>query len=238
MGASQSARCLGALDEPEKKLKAPGQYERLHDDAKRVTAVNTFEGAKFEVAKPLTPTFALNHNFWLGGSYYPNANQHYKFGATGKFIFNLPKDPKGFVAVLDADYGGATHSAQLKVAQNIHGVAGPHCGCAYMQAVTPRWSLGGEGACALAGPSAAASRGTRARSGGGGDAAGAEFALKQSRVNVAVDGNGKMASVVETQLSPAAKLTFSADMQLGYNDAEPGKHRDHFKFGYALQIGQ
>ncbi|KAH8071419.1 hypothetical protein JL721_4397 [Aureococcus anophagefferens] len=40
-----------------------------------------------------------------------------------------------------------------------------------------------------------------------------------------------MASVVETQLSPAAKLTFSADMQLGYNDAEPGKHRDHF--GYA-----
>ncbi|KAK7232887.1 mitochondrial protein translocase [Aureococcus anophagefferens] len=277
MGASQSARCLGALDEPEKKLKAPGQYERLHDDAKRVTAVNTFEGAKFEVAKPLTPTFALNHNFWLGGSYYPNANQHYKFGATvgdnervcmasldqygtlegqfygvvagalqGKFIFNLPKDPKGFVA-----------------------------------AVTPRWSLGGEGACALAGPSATASFARHAgkkwtgvaaatRSGSGAIAdqlafsyarvvspqrvtLGAELvvqaggeaatplapsqALKQSRVNVAVDGNGKMASVVETQLSPAAKLTFSADMQLGYNDAEPGKHRDR-KFRYARQIGQ
>ena len=315
MGASTSAHCLGAESGGDTKpLKSPGQFERLHDEVKKVTSVNTFEGAKFEVAKPLTPTFALNHNFWLGGSYYPNANQHYKFGATvgdnervcmasldqygtlegqfygvvagalqGKFIFNLPKDPKGFVAVLDADYGGATHSAQLKVAQNIHGVAGPHCGCAYMQAVTPRWSLGGEGACALAGPSATASfaakyagkkwtgvaAATRSGSGAiadqlafsyarvvspqrvtlgaelvvqaGGEAtyaAGAEFALKQSRVNVAVDGNGKMASVVETQLSPAAKLTFSADMQLGYNDAEPGKHRDHFKFGYALQIGQ
>ena len=58
----QTSRCLEA--EP-KKLKAPGQFERLHDDVKKVTSVNTFEGAKFEVAKPLTPTFALNHNFWL-----------------------------------------------------------------------------------------------------------------------------------------------------------------------------
>ena len=30
----------------------------------------------------------------------------------------------------------------------------------------------------------------------------------------------------------------SADMQLGLNEPEPGKARDHFKFGYALQIGQ
>ena len=64
------------------KLKCPGQFERLHDDSRRVSSCNTFEGAKFDVAKPLTPTFAVNHNFWLGGSYYPNANQHYKFGAT------------------------------------------------------------------------------------------------------------------------------------------------------------
>ena len=83
MGASTSAHCLGAESGGETKpLKSPGQFERLHDEVKKVTSVNPFEGAKFEVAKPLTPTFALNHNFWLGGSYYPNANQHYKFGAT------------------------------------------------------------------------------------------------------------------------------------------------------------
>ena len=200
----------------------------------------------------------------------------------GKFIFNLPHDPKGFVAVVDADYTGATHSAQLKVAQNIHGVAGAHAGCSYMQAITPRWSVGGEGACAVAGPSSSLTVASKysapkwtgvaalTRSGAAladqlalsyarvvspnrvtlgtelvlqaaGEAtmaAGAEFNLKQSRVNLSVDGNGKMASVVETQLSPAAKLTFSADMQLSLNEAEPGKARDHFKFGYALQIGQ
>lgn len=309
MGGSSSR-----FGEPEKKLRCPGQFERLHDDVKKVTSVNTFEGAKFEVAKPLTPTFAVNHNFWLGGSYYPNANRHYKFGATvgdnervcmasvdqygtlegqfygalvgafqGKFIFNLPKDPKGFVAVCDADYGGKDASAQLKVARNVHGVAGNHLGVAYMQAVTPALSVGGEGHVACAGPSssltAAAKYGgdkwvgvlaaTRAAGaaadsfvasyarvvspnrvsvgaelnaspGAGGDAlmtCGAEFNLKQSRICVAVDGNGKMQSICEATLSPAAKLTFSAEMLLGMAE-EPGKHRDQFKFGYALQIGQ
>ena len=56
--------------------------ERLHGDCRRVVHCNTFEGVKFDVSKPLTPTFAVNHNFWLGGSHYPSANQHYKFGAT------------------------------------------------------------------------------------------------------------------------------------------------------------
>ena len=66
--------------------------------------------------------------------------------------------------------------------------------------------------------------------------AGAEFALKQSRVNLAVDGSGRMQSCVEAVLSPAAKLLFSAEMTLGWA-AEPGKPRDSFKFGYGLQIG-
>ena len=58
-----------------------------------------------------------------------------------------------------------------------------------------------------------------------------------ARICVAVDGNGKMQSICEATLSPAAKLTFSAEMLLGMAE-EPGKHRDQFKFGYALQIGQ
>ena len=249
----------------------------------------------------------------LGGSYYPNANQHYKFGATvgdnervcmasvdqygtlegqfygivagpvqGKFIFNLPRDPKGFVAVCDADYAAPDATAQLKVARNVHGVAGSHLGAAYMQAVTPRLSLGGEGHVAVAGPAStltaaakwhgdkwtgvlAATRAAGAAADSfvasyarvvspnrvsvgaelnaapaAGDAlvtCGAEFNLKQSRICLAVDGNGKMQSLAEATLSPAAKLTFSAEMQLGMAD-EPGKHRDSFKFGYALQIGQ
>lgn len=54
--------------------KSPGQFERVHEDVKKLTNVNTFEGAKFEVSKPLTPMFALNHLFLLGSSPYPNAN--------------------------------------------------------------------------------------------------------------------------------------------------------------------
>lgn len=313
MGTSPS-RCLGAPadDDP---LKCPGQFERLHDDARRVSSCATFEGVKFDVAKPLTPTFAVNHNFWLGGSHYPNANQHYKFGATlgdnervciaaldqygtvegqfygavagpvqGKLIFNLPHDPKGFVGVCDLDYAGATAAGQLKLARNIHGVAGTHAACSYVQAVTRRLALGGEGTLAVAQPAATltaaakyagdkwtgAASWTRTPGPAGaasdqvslgyarvvspnrvtvgaelsaapatGDAtfaAGAEFALKQSRVGLAVDGGGKLQSTVEAALSPAAKLLFSAEVQLGW-EATPGKPRDAFKFGYGLQIG-
>mmetsp|Transcript_2454 Transcript_2454/g.9399 ORF Transcript_2454/g.9399 Transcript_2454/m.9399 type:complete len:357 (+) Transcript_2454:42-1112(+) len=317
------------------KLKTPGQFERLQEDVKKLTSVNTFEGCRFDVSKPLTPMFALSHSFQLGASPYPNASSHYKFGSTvgdaervciasvdqygsvegqlygtlvgglqGKLIFNLPADPKGFVAVSDLDYNGATHSAQLKLAQNVHGVAGPHVGVSYFQAITPRLALGGEGACSLgagfaegktsspAGPAtvvaaarysapnyagilsyATASGGKGGDAGNGGTpdqlsllyhrvvspgrvqlaselavqpatgeaqmAAGAEFALKQSRVNLALDGQGKCSTTVETTLSPAAKLTFSAEMHVGGGGTDDlGKPRDLYKFGYGLQIGQ
>ena len=68
-------------------------------------------------------------------------------------------------------------------------------------------------------------------------ACGAEFALKQSKVGLTVDSAGKMASTIETSLSPAAKLLFSAEMQLGWEQPAQGP-RDQFKFGYGLQIGQ
>lgn len=306
------ARCEGTDDSDALKLPAcPGQFERVHEDVKRLTNVNTFEGAKFEVSKPLTPMFALNHMVMLGASPYPNATSHYKFGANvgdservcmahvdqygtvegqlygkiasflqGKLIFNLPRDPKGFVAVCDADFNMKTSTAQLKMAQNIHGQPGTHLGVSYLQAVTPRWSFGGEGHCSLGTPSAtfvcAGKYSTGKYSGvvtytkaGDNDqlslqyhrtvspgrvqlgtelalqpftgesqmATGAEFSLKQSRINLCVESSGKMQSVVETTLSPAAKLTFSAEMHLNSSDGEKGP-RDTYKFGYALQIGQ
>ncbi|KAJ8603795.1 hypothetical protein CTAYLR_000202 [Chrysophaeum taylorii] len=312
-GASRCDAALPPIGGAPELPKSPGQFERLHEDTKRLTNINTFEGARFEVSKPLTPMFALTHTFMLGASPYPSANSHYKLGANvgdndrvvissidqhgtvegqcfgnilpflqGKLIFNLPHDPKGFVAVCDADFSGRTSSAQLKLAQNIHGQPGTHLGVSYVQAITPRLSLGGEGHCSLGAPSAtlvaagkyAASKFssvvtyTRAgpneqlaiqyhrtvspgrvqlgselalqpATGEAQMAAGAEFSLKQSRINLSVDGTGKMQSIVETTLSPAAKLTFSAEMHLGVGGGdEPGKPRDSYKFGYALQIGQ
>ena len=315
MGAKAS-RCLELPPAAEDETSAappknPGQFERLHDDVRRVVACHTFEGAKFDVSKPLTPTFAVNHNFWLGGSHYPSANQHYKFGATlgdnervciasvdqygtvegqfygavagpvqGKLIFNLPNDPQSFVGICDLDFAGTTSSTQLKLARNIHGVQGTHLGCSYVQAITKWLALGGEGVLQVMQPAAnftsalkwtgdkwsGVASWTMAPAQPGqlalgyartvspnrvtlgtelnvapatGDAtysAGAEFALKQSRVNLAIDGTGRMQSCVEAVLSPVAKLLFSAEMTLGWA-AEQGKPRDSFKFGYGLQIG-
>ena len=317
MGASMS-RCDAGP--PEEKLKGPGQFERREEDVKKVTSVNTFEGARVDVSKPMTPLFALSHSIMLGSSPHPNATSHYKLGATvgdgervcvatvdqhgtvegqlygslfsgfqGKLIFNLPNDPKnGIVAVSDVDFNGPTSSAQVKFGHNIHGVAGPHLGVSYFQAITPRFSLGGEGSCGLYSPASAttmvaagkysapkfSSVISYATNSGQGDqlsffyhrtvtpgrvhlgtelavqpstldaqmSAGAEFILKQSKLNLAVDGNGRMSSVVETTLSPAAKLSFSAEMLLGSGSTPGGgddkSKPDSYKFGYGLQIGQ
>ncbi|KAJ1459310.1 eukaryotic porin/Tom40 [Pelagophyceae sp. CCMP2097] len=294
-------------------LKAPGQFERLHEDVKKLVNVNTFEGCKFELAKPLTPMFQTAHSLWLGGSHYPNANSHYKFSATvgdnervciasmdqygtlegqvyatmlkvfqGKFIFHLPSDPSGgLVAVADVDFNGANANAQLKLAHNVHGQKGALVGASYMQTISNSLAMGGEGSVSLDDPSATVSlaakyaglkhsaTATLTKSTAPGNdalslhyhravsprvqlgtelmlspqtleaqvASGAEFSLKSSRVNLSIDGAGKMCSVVETALSPAAKLAFSGEVQFGARD-ETGKHADEFKFGYSLQIGQ
>ena len=306
-----------ARSRKQERLRSPGQFERREEEVKKLTSVNTFEGARVDVSKPMTPLFALSHNIMLGSSpNNPNANSHYKLGATvgdgervcvatvdqhgtvegqlygsllagvqGKLIFNLPAESKnGIVAVSDVDYEGPTSSAQIKFGQNIHGVAGPHLGMSYFQSITPRLSMGGEGSWGLESPStsstmvAAAKYSTPKYSGllsyattaAQGDqlsffyhrtvtpgrvllgtelavqpstleaqmAAGAEFTLKQSKVNLAIDGSGRMHSLVETSLSPAAKLTFSAEMQLGANGQDDKSQRDMYKFGYGLQIGQ
>mmetsp|Transcript_14332 Transcript_14332/g.19159 ORF Transcript_14332/g.19159 Transcript_14332/m.19159 type:complete len:322 (+) Transcript_14332:32-997(+) len=321
MGASHSSRCeeafdASSFDKGEEKLKAPGQFERREEEVKRITNINTFEGVRFGVSKPLTPMFALNHDVILGSSPIPNASSHYKFGATvgdnegvimasldqhgsiegnivgtimgpvqGKLTFYMPNDPKNFVTVADADYNGKNATAQIKIGHNLHGIPGPHAGMSYFQSITPRFALGGEGSCALSPPSPpnltasakyhaktfssilsytppqsgaqdqlsflyhrivtpgrvqlASELALQPSTGESQMAAGAEFNLKQSRINLALDGSGKMTSTVETTLSPSARLSFSAEMHLGGGQPdELGRGRDVYKFGYGLHIGQ
>ena len=158
------------------------------------------------------------------------------------------------MGICDLDYIGTTSSSQLKVARNIHGVNGTHLGCSYVQAITKRLALGGEGILQAAAPAATFTsalkwtgdavgrrvlelRGRRtARPAGAvttvspnrvtlgtelnvapatGDAsfsAGAEFALKQSRVNLAVDGSGRMQSASRRSCRRPPALLFSAEM--------------------------
>ena len=168
-------------------LKNPGQFERVNEDVRRMTQVPSqacFEGARFDLAKPLNPWFIVKHSCWLGGSTYPNTTAQYQLCTTvanddrvilanvdhagtveaqvfaqagkhlgGKLIFQLPAERKGDTVMADVDYNADTWSGQLKYGNNLQGRAGTSVGGTYLQSVTPRLSLGGEGMCYLGEPS-------------------------------------------------------------------------------------
>ena len=71
----------------------------------------------------------------------------------GKLIFQLPAERKGDTVMADVDYNADTWSGQLKYGNNLQGRAGTSLGGTYLQSVTPRLALGGEGMCYLAEPS-------------------------------------------------------------------------------------
>lgn len=303
-------------------VKNPGQFERVHEDVRRMTqgpGGQCFEGAKFDLSKPLNPWFALNHRCWLGGSQYPNATAQYTLGATvadndrvvlstvdhagtveaqvfaqaskhlgGKLIFQLPAERKGDTTMVDVDYNADTWSGQLKYGSNLGGRAGTSLGATYLQAVTPRLSLGGEGMCCLGEPStqltfagkyatpeyaaiAMLARGLPLPTGPA-DAVigyyhrkvspgrvnlgaeltvfpktldsqvafGAEFSLKSSKLVTSVDGTGKVCSVLEASVAAGAKLTLTAEVNLGARDPMGGpgaKPTDQYRFGYGLALG-
>lgn len=57
----------------------PGPFEALSGEAKRYVFVDTFDGARLDLHKSLSPLFLVNHNFWMGTSMIPNTNKHYQF---------------------------------------------------------------------------------------------------------------------------------------------------------------
>mmetsp|Transcript_28656 Transcript_28656/g.37556 ORF Transcript_28656/g.37556 Transcript_28656/m.37556 type:complete len:339 (+) Transcript_28656:211-1227(+) len=155
---------------PEEKIKCPGQYENIHNEVRRLTTmIDVWDGVRFDMNKPVTPTFAINHLFWLGTSMVPG-HVHYTYGATvaedsdrlimGRIDLNGTLDSRihygwtkklnskfllmmGQQEMLSADlcYDGDNCSMQGKLA------TGPAntFSFAYIQALTPRLSMGGEG---------------------------------------------------------------------------------------------
>lgn len=55
-----------------------------------------------------------------------------------------------------------------------------------------------------------------------------EFILKQSKVNLSVDSNLFLKSMIETTLAPGTSLQFSAEMLHA---------KDHYRFGYGITMG-
>ena len=53
----------------------PGMWENLANEAKRLVFVDTFDGARLDVSKQLSPMMMVNHNVWLGTSMLPGGDR-------------------------------------------------------------------------------------------------------------------------------------------------------------------
>ncbi|GMI33638.1 hypothetical protein TrCOL_g8231 [Triparma columacea] len=161
----------------------PGPFEALSAEAKRFVFVDTFDGARLDLSKQLSPMMMINHNFWLGTSMLPNSNKHYTFTSQvvadedqtavlvgrldmngtmeGRVIKTFRQDEDlsvvgKFVCVAtpefdagsnqlagDVDISGKSWSGNVK-----YGCmgGGDYFSCNYLQAITPRFCVGGEAA--------------------------------------------------------------------------------------------
>lgn len=158
----------------EEGLKAPGPLESWDGEARRLTGLNTFLGAKIEVAKPLSPNFVMRHSAQLGSSPSGQGSEHYSCSAQ---VFNenvicvgtldqngaveghiiVPKLGEGVSSKLilymsgkndmffhDVEFAGETLNAGFRWGNNVMGWQGPMCQVSYTQAVSPQLSLGAE----------------------------------------------------------------------------------------------
>lgn len=59
-------------------LPNPGKFEELQKEAKGVLGLEVFDGARFEISKPLNQNFVVSHSVMMGSSVIPPS---YEFGA-------------------------------------------------------------------------------------------------------------------------------------------------------------
>jgi len=277
---------------PEETIKAPPPFELISMDHKRLSTLDSWDGVRFEVSKPVTPTFGVNHMFWLGTSAVPGG-VHYTYGATvaednnrlvmgrvdihgnveGRVHFGLRNNLGGKILMtmgqqesLSADltYTGESCCCTGKVA------VGPSLSLSYIQALTSRIAFGGEGLFDLSMKKLAvtglaryttpqsvflgtlvpekdfgmnlyylrkvipnrltlgAELSTKMATMDSEVTLCAEFQLKQSRYVCTVAGNGRIANVLETRITPNIMLSFSGEVL---------HSKDQYKFGYGLTIG-
>mmetsp|Transcript_6912 Transcript_6912/g.10426 ORF Transcript_6912/g.10426 Transcript_6912/m.10426 type:complete len:375 (-) Transcript_6912:135-1259(-) len=164
---------LQAEKEEEGTIKSPGPYEYQGQEVKAMLNPDTHDGFRMEVQKVLTPTFVVNHSFWLGAAQMPS-NCHYAYtaqvaegadrgimarrdsngGVVGQVTYGLsPKcmskwmmqlGPQANMDSLSVEtvYSGESFTGGLKlVSASSAGVVFNTC---YMQAITPKFSAGGD----------------------------------------------------------------------------------------------
>lgn len=150
----------------------------------------------------------------LGGEgMYIGANNSLLSSYSAKYEFSgLPSVPSGEDTSITKNEGSATLLANYNTGQGVLSMN-------YKRVVTPdRVTLGAELQCS---PQTLDSQ----------VLVGAEVKLEKSKINLCVDGTGKIQSLLEAQLGMGPEsptLTLSADVDLG---------KDAMKFGYGLNVG-
>ena len=153
----------------------PGPYEMAAMDGKRLVQLDTFDGFRCDINKQLSPYMAVIHSFLLGTTSLPDRTSTYSFVtqvadeqgilmtrvdpgrksvdgrvhrailgglAMAKLQLGLSPDGQQDQALAEIDFGGLTWTGNLKYGS----MAGATVyGCNYLQSITPKLQMGGEG---------------------------------------------------------------------------------------------
>lgn len=145
-------------------------------DAKRLVTLDTYDGARVDISKQLSPYMAAVHSFWMGTGMLPDGrNKTYSFVAQvadesgllmarvdpergsvdgrvhkallgglamGKLQIGVSAEGQNDQLLADLDFGGQTWTGNLKYGSMGGGIV---FGLNYLQSVTPKLAMGGEG---------------------------------------------------------------------------------------------
>jgi len=149
----------------------PGPYEMVTSDGKRLVQLDTYEGFRCDIQKQMSPFMLVLHSFALGTQLPDGRKSSYSFmtqfaeeanvliarvdpgrgSVDGRYHRALPfgtfrtqfnLDGQNDQLLADLDVGGQTWTGNLKLASMGGAVA---YGCNYLQTVTPKLTMGGEG---------------------------------------------------------------------------------------------
>lgn len=153
----------------------PGPYEQVAMDCKRLVMVDTYDGFRCDINKQVSPFMAAVHNFWLGTNLPDGRTSTYAFVAQvaddrgllmsrvdpgrgsfdgrihrallgglamGKVQMSVSGDGQADQVLAEVDFGGLSWTGNLKYGSMGGGLV---FGCNYLQSVTPKLMLGGEG---------------------------------------------------------------------------------------------
>lgn len=154
---------------------SPGPYEMAAMDGKRLVSLDTFDGFRCDINKQLSPYMAVIHSFLLGTTSLSDRTSTYSFVtqvadeqgilmtrvdpgrgsvdgrvhralfgglAMAKLQLGLSPDGQQDQALAELDFGGLTWTGNLKYGSMAGAVV---YGCNYLQCITPKLQMGGEG---------------------------------------------------------------------------------------------